>query len=84
MLYKCVRSGGTTLWSVADTQIRRGVGNRELGKIGEGKVCIVLDASDGPLDLGIVSYFKIFFDGQVGYVVSHSLKHIDDWTSDAL
>ena len=73
MLYKCMRSGGTTIWSVADTQIRRGVGNRELGKIGEGKICLILDA----VDLGHVSYYKVLFDGQVGYVVSHSFQALE-------
>jgi hypothetical protein len=82
MLMKCTRSGGTTLWSVAEPHFgrRAEAGSHDLGIIGEGKICLILDT----VDLGHVSYYKVLFDGQVGYVVSHSLKHVDDWTSDAL
>jgi hypothetical protein len=77
MLYRCTRFGGTTLWSVADTGLKREIGTNVVGDIGEGNVCLVLNVSDGPIERGFRSYLKIFFDGRTGYVRADSLQPLE-------
>jgi hypothetical protein len=76
MLLKCTRSGGTTLWSVADTQFKREVGTSAVGIMGGGHACLVFDASI-VLDAFNVPYYKIFFDGKAGYVRADLFEPIE-------
>jgi hypothetical protein len=85
MLYKCIRFGGTALWSVADAELcglKREIGTNVVGEIGEGNVCLVLNISDGPIERAspsafTIKYLKIFFDGKTGYVRADSLQALE-------